>query len=123
MASVLFFDFINYLDDDLYVPDNAHVKPGLTVDGVKWAFTQADVGHWHPLTWISHMLDCSLFGLNPSGHHLINLLFHICNTLLLFFILNIMTGALYRSAFVAMLFALHPLNVESVAWGLREKMS
>ena len=112
---VIGFDFVGY-DDELYVTENSHVQKGLTSKGLKWAFITFHSGNWHPLTWLSHMLDCELYGLNPTGHHWTNVEFHIANTLLLFFILFRMTGALWRSALVAALFALHPLHVESVAW-------
>jgi len=108
-------DFIN-LDDNLYVTENAMVKRGLTIDGIQWAFRFNDKGYWQPLTWVAHMVDCELFGLSPAGHHFANLIIHLVNTLLLFWILHRTTKCLYRSAFVAALFALHPLNVESVAW-------
>ena len=108
-------DFVGY-DDELYVTENFNVQKGFTVKGIKWAFTTFHAGNWHPVTWLSHMLDCELYGLNPTGHHWTNVQFHIANTLLLFFILQQMTGALWRSALVAALFALHPLHVESVAW-------
>jgi protein O-mannosyl-transferase len=108
-------DFIN-LDDANYVTGNGHVQDGLTVEGILWAFTTGHAGYWHPLTWISHMVDVQLFGLRPGWHHLTNLLFHLASTLLLFFGLHRMTKALWQSAFVAALFALHPLHVESVAW-------
>ncbi|MDY6791270.1 MAG: tetratricopeptide repeat protein [Thermodesulfobacteriota bacterium] len=108
-------DFINF-DDDIYVFNNLAVRAGLTYESIKWAFTFTDIAYWHPLTWISHMLDCQLFGLNPGMHHMTNLIFHIFNSLLLFFIFKQMTGALWQSACVAALFALHPINVESVAW-------
>jgi tetratricopeptide (TPR) repeat protein len=107
--------FVSYDDPD-YVTENPHVKAGLTSAGVAWAFATAHAGNWHPLTWLSHMLDVQLFRLNPAAHHLINALFHIANSVLLFFLLWRLTGALWRSAFVAALFALHPLHVESVAW-------
>jgi tetratricopeptide (TPR) repeat protein len=109
------FDFVNY-DDDIYVYENPHVLNGLTPAAVSWAFTTDVSSHWHPLTWISLMLDCQLFGLNPAGFHLVNLLLHIVNTLLLFAVLKKMTGSLWPSAFVAAAFALHPMHVESVAW-------
>ena len=112
--------FTNF-DDDGYITGNSHVKSGLTWSGMVWAFKNTEAVNWHPLTWISHMLDCQLFGLNPGGHHLTNLLFHIANTLLLFLLLNELTGALWRSAFVAALFAWHPLHVESVAWAAERK--
>jgi protein O-mannosyl-transferase len=113
-------DFINY-DDNVYITKNNLIQNGLTIEGLRWAFTTTHAANWHPLSWISHMLDIQLFGLNPRGHHLTNLLFHIANTLLLFLILNRMTKALWQSAFVAALFALHPLHVESVAWVAERK--
>jgi tetratricopeptide (TPR) repeat protein len=113
-------EFINY-DDGEYVTENKHIRGGLTVEGMVWAFTAGHSGNWHPLTWISHMVDVQIFGLHPGWHHLINLLFHLANTLLLFFILCRMTRALWQSAFVAALFALHPLHVESVAWVAERK--
>jgi tetratricopeptide (TPR) repeat protein len=114
------FRFLN-LDDEGYVTDNPQVLNGLSFKGVIWAFTTIHSSNWHPLTWLSHMLDIELYGLNPGGHHLTNLLFHIANILLLFFILKQMTGAPWRSGFVAALFALHPLHVESVAWVAERK--
>ena len=113
-------DFVSF-DDGSYVTENQHVQKGLTAEGIKWAFTTTYAANWHPLTWISHMLVYEIYGLNPRGHHLANLLLHLANTLLLFFILGQMTGALWRSAFVAALFALHPLHVESVAWVAERK--
>ena len=118
--SVRNYEFIN-LDDDVYVYDNPQVKAGLTLKGVIWAFTTMHMGNWHPLTWLSHMLDFELYGLNPGAHHLTSLLFHIANTLLLFWVLKRMTGRLWASSFVAALFALHPLHVESVAWVAERK--
>jgi len=112
---VRFHEFLEY-DDNVYVTENPHVNTGLTLKGIIWAFTTHHASNWHPLTWLSHMLDCQLYGLNPAGHHLTNLVFHIASTLLLFLVLKGMTGALWRSGFVAALFALHPLHVESVAW-------
>jgi tetratricopeptide (TPR) repeat protein len=114
------YDFVDY-DDGSYVFQNTHVTGGLTWNGVKWAFTTLYFGIWHPLTWISHMLDCQVFGLRPGGHHLTSLLLHAANTVLLFGVLRRMTGALWRSALVAALFALHPLHVESVAWVAERK--
>jgi tetratricopeptide (TPR) repeat protein len=108
-------EFIHY-DDYEYVVENPHLRCGLTLRGITWALTTGYAGNWHPLTWLSHMLDCQLYGLNPKGHHLSSLLLHIINTLLLFLVLKRMTGALWRSAFAAALFAFHPLHVESVAW-------
>src|SRR5262249_49348239 len=93
-----------------------HVQNGLTWDSLRWAFTTAHAYNWHPLTWLSHMADCELYGLNPAGHHLTSLLLHAANSVLVFLLLRRMTGAQWRSAFAAALFALHPLRVESVAW-------
>lgn len=107
--------FIN-LDDDVYVYENPAVQAGLTARGCAWAFSTFTSANWHPLTWLSHMLDVQLFGLNAGRHLYTNLVFHILNTLLLFVVLRRMTGAVWRSAAVATLFALHPLHVESVAW-------
>ena len=107
--------FVN-LDDDLYVTANRRVQAGLTIDGIVWAVTTTHASNWHPLTWLSHMVDCDLFGLNPGAHHFTNLLLHLANTLLLFLVFHRMTRALWPSAFVATLFAVHPLHVESVAW-------
>jgi len=112
---LMYHDFIN-LDDNVYVTENPNVRSGFTKAGFIWAFTKTHSANWHPLTWLSHMLDCQLFGLNAGMHHLTNLIFHIANSVLLFMVLMRMTGALWRSAFVAALFALHPLHVESVAW-------
>ena len=108
-------EFIN-LDDNLYVTENKQVAEGVSWDGLLWAFTSRDRSYWHPLTWLSHMMDCQLYGLNSKGHHLNNLLFHLANAVLLFLVLKRMTGDLWPSAWVAAAFALHPLNVESVAW-------
>ncbi len=109
------FDFVDF-DDGLYVTENSYVQKGLTIEGLIWAFTTSHTGNWHPLTWLSHMLDSELYGLDPAGHHYTNIAFHIANTLLLFFILFRLTGAFWQSACVAALFAVHPLHVESVAW-------
>jgi tetratricopeptide (TPR) repeat protein len=117
---VMRHEFVNY-DDPAYITDNAHVKAGLTWPGIVWAFQSSEAANWHPLTWISHMIDCQLFGLNPAGHHFMNVLFHTANSLLLFLLLEKMTGALWRSAFVAAFFAWHPLHVESVAWAAERK--
>jgi tetratricopeptide (TPR) repeat protein len=105
-------------DDSLYVSDNKHIQAGLTKDAVKWAFSVDDneKTYWHPLTWISHIVDIQLFGMNAGSHILTNVLFHLINSLLLFFVFRLMTGEIWKSAFVAGLFALHPINVESVAW-------
>ncbi|NTW57717.1 MAG: tetratricopeptide repeat protein [Nitrospirae bacterium] len=112
--------FVN-LDDAKYILENPRVRAGLTGDGLIWAFTSTYASNWHPLTWLSHMLDVQLFGLNPGAHHLVNLLFHAVNTVLLFLLLVRMTGASWQSMIVAALFALHPLHVESVAWVAERK--
>ncbi|MHC4749305.1 MAG: glycosyltransferase family 39 protein [Planctomycetota bacterium] len=108
-------EFVKY-DDDKYVTDNLDVQSGLSRQSVQWAFTSGHASNWHPITWLSHMLDCQIFSLRAGAHHLINVLIHIANILLLFVILKQMTGALWPSAFVAAVFGLHPLHVESVAW-------
>ena len=107
--------FVEY-DDQNYVYENQRITAGLTISGVISAFTQAHAQNWHPLTTISHMVDCQLWGLNPAGHHLVNVLLHATTVLLLFSVLNAMTGAMWRSALVAAVFAIHPLRAESVAW-------
>ena len=114
------FDFVNY-DDNEYVTGNAHVQSPFGLESVRWAFTTGHFFNWHPLTWLSHMLDYQVFGLHAGGHHLVNAAFHLANTLLLFGLLRRATGALGRSAFVAALFAVHPLHVESVAWVAERK--
>jgi tetratricopeptide (TPR) repeat protein len=114
------YEFVN-LDDDKYIIENSQVQKGLSRESVAWAFTTDHMANWHPVTWLSHMLDFQLYGLNPRGHHLTNVFFHLVNTLLLFLVLQRMTGALWRSGFVAALFALHPLHVESVAWVAERK--
>ena len=112
--------FVNY-DDNVYVTDNPHVTGGLTLDNVRWAFVSGYASNWHPVTWLSHMLDCEFFGLEPWGHHLTSLLLHALNAALVFVLLWQMTGATWRSLFVAALFAVHPLRVESVAWVAERK--
>jgi protein O-mannosyl-transferase len=107
--------FVNF-DDDRYVTDNANVRAGLHWQTVRWAFSSYDEANWHPLTWLSHALDCQIFGLNPAGPHYINVLLHALNAALLFWLLWQATGLTARSLMVAALFALHPINVESVAW-------
>jgi hypothetical protein len=120
-APVLGFDFVNF-DDSVYVFENPHVLRGLTADGVSWAFTSADAtAYWIPLTRLSHMLDVQLFGLNSGLHHFTNVLIHALAALLLFAFPDLATLDLWPSAFVAFLFALHPLHVESVAW-IAERM-
>jgi tetratricopeptide (TPR) repeat protein len=117
---VLSCDFINY-DDFPYVSRNPHVRAGLTLQSLRWAFNIGYASNWHPLTWLSHMADYQLFGANPRWHHLMNLIFHLANTLLLFGLLRRATGALWPSAMVAALFAWHPAHVESVAWVAERK--
>ncbi|MEI9863803.1 MAG: tetratricopeptide repeat protein [Limisphaerales bacterium] len=109
------FRFVNF-DDNEYITENPAVKQGLTLSGVEWAFTTFHGANWHPLTWLSHMADCELFGLNAGGHHFVNILFHAVNTALLFILLLRLTQKLWACALVAALFAWHPLHVESVAW-------
>ncbi len=109
------FDFINY-DDNMYVFHNPRVLGGLTFKNIMWSLTAFEAANWHPLTWLSHITDIQIFGLNAGGHHLTSVGFHILNTVLLLVWLNTMTGEFWKSSFVAALFALHPLHVESVAW-------
>ncbi len=113
-------DFVN-LDDNQYVVDNTHVTSGLTLENVRWAFRTGYAANWHPATWLSHMMDCQLFGLKPWGHHLTSVLLHVANALLVFLLLRRLTGALWRSVLVAALFGLHPVHVESVAWVAERK--
>ncbi len=108
-------DFVAF-DDDLYITKNTDIQTGLNWKGVKWVLTTTQAYNWHPLTWLSHMLDYRLFGTNAGAHHLTNLALHAVNTLLVFAVFGRMTGKIWRSAFIAALFALHPLHVESVAW-------
>ena len=110
-----------FFDDNRYVTENPTVKAGLTWQGVTWAFTTLHVSNWHPLTWLSHMLDVELFGVNPGPHHLVNVAFHGANAVLVFLVFLRMTGATWRSALVAALFAVHPTHVESVAWVAERK--
>ncbi len=109
------FDFVNF-DDPIYVTENKHIKQGLNLETVRWAFTTHLHGHFHPLTWLNHATDCLFFGLDPAGHHFSSFLLHLINTLLLFLVLRNMTGAIWASGFAAALFAVHPLHVEPVAW-------
>src|ERR1700677_2308079 len=104
-----------YFDDPDYVTENPHIQSGLTWQSLRWALT-GYATYWHPLTWISHMADIQMYGMNPAGHHFTSVLFHLLNSVLFFLLLRRMTGALWRSAFVAGMFALHPLRVESVVW-------
>src|SRR5438034_2096933 len=119
-GQTLGYEFINY-DDYAYVVDNTEVTKGLTPHGIGWALTHSVSYNWHPLTVISHMLDCQLHGLKAGGHHCTNVMLHMLGAILLFLVLREMTGALWRSAFVAALFAVHPLHVESVAWVAERK--
>jgi protein O-mannosyl-transferase len=119
-AQVVRCDFVNY-DDATYVSDNPDVTAGLNLEGVCWAFTTTHASNWHPLTWLSLQLDASLYGLNPAGYHVTNLLLHLASVVLLFLFLSSATGAVWRSAAVAAFFAVHPLRVESVAWVAERK--
>jgi hypothetical protein len=112
--------FISF-DDPTYITGNPYVRDGLTLQGFIWAFTTTYAENWHPLTWLSHMLDSQLYGLAPAGHHVGNVVLHIANTVILFFVLVMMTGKSLRSGFVAALFLVHPLHVESVAWASERK--
>ena len=114
-APVVHHEFVTW-DDPQYLLDNPQVSGGLTGPGIRWALTSGYASNWHPLTWWSHMLDVQMYGMSAGPHHVTNLLLHIVNTLLLFGVLHAMTGRLGPSAFVAALFAAHPLHVESVAW-------
>jgi tetratricopeptide (TPR) repeat protein len=107
--------FLNY-DDDYYIIQNSHVRAGLTWNTVTWSFHSTELSNWHPVTWLSHAFDVQLFGMNPAGHHYVNVLLHALNTILLFLLLERTTGRVWRSLLVAVLFAIHPINVESVAW-------
>src|SRR5580704_8059317 len=119
-AQVIGHQFIS-LDDPTYIRENPMVNRGVTAAGFVWAFTTFHAANWHPLTWISHMIDCQLFGTNAGRHLLVNALIHVANTLLVFGFLSRTTGARWPSALVAALFALHPLHVESVAWASERK--
>ena len=119
-AQVIGHQFIT-LDDPTYIQENPMVNRGVTLAGLAWAFTTFHAANWHPLTWISHMIDCQLFGTNAGGHLLVNALIHAANTLLVFWFLLRTTHARWPSALVAALFALHPLHVESVAWAAERK--
>jgi hypothetical protein len=118
---VVHHDFIDCWDDGSYVTANIHVRSGLKLANVAWAFTTFEQFNWHPVTWLSHMLDCQLFGLNSGAHHYVNVLLHAANVLLLFWILQQATNAVWRSFLVAAVFAVHPLNVETVAWVAQRK--
>jgi protein O-mannosyl-transferase len=118
--NVTHFDFINF-DDDQYVTSNHHVQAGVTWKTLTWAFHSTDAANWHPVTWLSHALDYQLFHMNPAGHHYTSVLLHAINAILIFLLLRWATGLVWRSATVAALFALHPINVESVAWVAERK--
>jgi len=109
------FDFVNY-DDEVYVTNNRQVRGGLSPEGIVWSFSNFDAGFWQPPVWLSHMLDCQLYGMNAGGHHWTSVLIHTASALLLFVVLSLMTHSPWASALVASLFAVHPLHVESVAW-------
>ena len=109
------FEFVNY-DDTAYVPDNSQVRTGFSPGGIRWAFTTFETANWYPLSWLSLMLDCQVFGPRPGGHHPVNVVLHAANGVLLFMVLRRMTAPRWRSAAAAALFAVHPLHVESVAW-------
>ncbi|PKN67501.1 MAG: hypothetical protein CVU57_02000 [Deltaproteobacteria bacterium HGW-Deltaproteobacteria-15] len=117
---VQYYEFLVW-DDYEYIVENPRVRSGLMVENLKWAFSENDVSYRHPLAWLSHMLDCDLYGLNPKGHHFNSLLIHISNSLLLFWLLYRMTGELWKSALVIALFSIHPLRIESVAWVTERK--
>src|SRR5882724_1262562 len=114
-GQTLTHDFVNF-DDHVYVYENPLVIRGFSTEGIIGAFTHTHARNWHPLTTVSHMLDCQLYGLNAGRHHLTNIILHTISVLLLFLVLKQMTGAFWQCAFVAALFAIHPLHVESVAW-------
>lgn len=117
---VQYYDFIDF-DDNIYILENLHIQSGLTSRGIVWSFTTTHTTNWHPLTWLSLMLDFDLYRLNPAGYHWTNLLIHIANALLLFVFLDRTTKEIWKSAFVAILFSIHPLNIESVAWVAERK--
>jgi protein O-mannosyl-transferase len=119
-SGVRHHEFLDF-DDSQYITKNIHVLTGLKLGNIVWAFTTFYVSNWHPLTWLSHMTDCQLFGLNSGSQHLVNVALHGANVLLLFLLLQRATGAVWRSSFVAALFAVHPLNVETVAWVAERK--
>ncbi len=119
-GQTLSHDFINF-DDDRYVYENSEVSRGLTLDGLKWVLTRSHASLWHPLTTLSHMADCQIYGLRPAGHHFTNIVLHNLGAVLLFLVFRGMTGCIWQSAFVATIFAIHPMRVESVAWVAERK--
>jgi Tfp pilus assembly protein PilF len=114
------FDFVNY-DDEVYVTNNRQVQGGISPEGIQWSFTNFDAGFWQPIVWLSHMLDCQLYGMHAGGHHWTSVLIHTASALLLYFVLSLMTQSPWAGALVAALFAVHPLHVESVAWVAERK--
>src|SRR5215472_14786044 len=114
-GQAIHYEFVNF-DDDVYVYKNQQVTGGVTAADVHWAFTHVHSSNWHPVTWLSHILDCQVYGLNAGGHHFTSILIHAITCVSLFLLLRRITGFLWRSAFVAAVFAVHPLRVESVAW-------
>ncbi len=120
LGGVVSNGFVNY-DDDLYLTENPALSSGISLAGLWWAFTTSRGGNWHPLTWVSHLIDVQLFGMNPAAHHAVSLAIHGANALLLLALLHGLSGALWTSALVATLFAVHPLHVESVAWAAERK--
>lgn len=117
---VMNHQFLSY-DDCEYVTDNPHIASGITWQNIVWGFTSVYASNWHPITWLSHMVDVQLYGMNPIGHHLTNVAIHSLSTVALLLLLCRVTGALWQSLFVAALFALHPMHVESVAWVAERK--
>ncbi len=113
-------EFVDY-DDGRYITENPHVSTGLIGPNISWAFTSTYASNWHPITWLSHMADAQMYGMNPRGYHLTNVVIHAASTVLLLFLIFRLTGSLWPSAFVAAMFALHPLHVESVAWAAERK--
>ena len=118
---VIHYEFLSLWDDDAYVTDNPHVRTGVTPANLAWAFSSFEQSNWHPVTWISHMVDCQLFGMHAGAHHFVNLVLQAANVFLLFWLLQRGTGAVWRSFAVAAIFAAHPLNVETVAWIAQRK--
>src|SRR5437660_12235285 len=119
-AQTLQYGFVNF-DDDRYVYENRHVTAGLTLESCKWFLTHSHASLWHPLTTLSHMTDCQIFGLKPGGHHFTNVVLQNIGAVLLFLVFRGMTGCIWRSAFIAAIFAIHPMRVESVAWVAERK--
>ncbi|MBF0459642.1 MAG: hypothetical protein HQK99_17275, partial [Nitrospirae bacterium] len=114
-SEVRTFEFLGY-DDNVHITANTHVTTGLNAGNIGWAFTHSHDGNWYPLTLLTYMATVQLFGLNPAAHHIVGLIIHVINSVLLFVLFNRMTGMRWRAAFIALLFAVHPMHVESVAW-------